>query len=96
MPLADFSKRIAALPDDELRLIYGLAGYAGLRLGEIQSLTAERVGPSAIEVVSGDDAYAGVRARPKTPAGQRVVPIIPPLRLCGTAASSAGAAATSA
>jgi hypothetical protein len=34
MPLADFSKRIAALPDDELRLIYGLAGYAGLRLGE--------------------------------------------------------------
>ena len=80
MPLADFSKRIAALPDDELRLIYGLAGYAGLRLGEIQSLTAEHVGPAAIEVVTGYDAYAGVRARPKTQAGQRVVPIIPPLR----------------
>lgn len=80
MPLADFSKRIEALPDDELRLIYGLAGYAGLRLGEIQSLTAERVGPSSIEVVTGYDAYAGVRVRPKTPAGQRVVPIIPPLR----------------
>jgi integrase len=80
MPISEFSKRIDALPDDELRLIYGLAGYAGLRLGEIQSLTAERVGACAIEVVTGYDAYAGVRARPKTPAGQRVVPIIPPLR----------------
>ena len=40
MPLVEFSRRIDALPDDELRLIYGLAGYAGLRLGEIQSLTA--------------------------------------------------------
>ena len=80
IPLVEFARSIDALPSVDLRLIYGLAGYAGLRLGEIQSLTRERVADTVIEVITGYDAVEGVRPRPKTPAGQRVVPIIPPLR----------------
>ena len=54
-----------------VELAQRIAAYAGLRLGEIQSLTAERVTDTTIEVVTGYDPHGGVRPRPKTPARQR-------------------------
>lgn len=72
---------MAPRPSERWRAALGLAGYAGLRLGEIRALTWHDVDleAGALTVARSMLPDGSVKA-PKTAAGARVVPILPALR----------------
>jgi integrase len=72
---------IEATSSERWRAALGLAGFAGLRLGEIRALRWRDVDLSAGTVsVSASMARNGIPGPPKTKAGRRVVPLVPALR----------------
>jgi integrase len=77
LTLAEYEALEAAMPTDRDRCIVRLMAYGGLRWGEVAGLHAHRVDLSerrltVVEVLRRD---ATVKARPKSTAGQRYVPI---------------------
>jgi integrase len=63
------------------RVAFALAGYAGLRLGEIRALRWENINLEADTVtVRGSALPSGTVKLPKTEAGVRTVPLLPALR----------------
>jgi integrase len=76
---SEASAMLAALPAGQ-RALWACALYAGLRRGELQALRWKDVDLSAglIRVSRGWDQHAGPQL-PKTRAGERNVPIVPPL-----------------
>lgn len=78
---AALSRLVAAGGSERWRAALGLAGYAGLRLGELRALRWEDVSLDAGTItVSRSMTREGTEQRPKTTAGGRVVPIVLPLR----------------
>jgi integrase len=75
------AKLVAAGTSERWRAAIGLAGYAGLRLGEIRALTWADVDLKANTVtVRRSMLPDGTAKAPKTDAGARTVPILPALR----------------
>jgi len=75
------SKLVAAGSSERWRAALALAGYAGLRLGEIRALRWGDVDRSARTIsVSRSLLPDGTAKPPKTEAGRRVVPLYPDLR----------------
>lgn len=77
---AEVAALLDALPDSE-RAMWGTAFYAGLRRGELRSLTWAHIDLDAgtIRVENGCDDDEG-RIDVKSDAGERTVPILAPLR----------------
>jgi integrase len=77
----EIAKLVRAASSERWRAALGLAGFAGLRLGEIRALRWADIdlaaGAISINASMGRNAIAGP---PKTEAGRRVVPIVPALR----------------
>ena len=77
----EMARLVSAERSERWRAALGLAGYAGLRLGELRALRWEDVDleGNAIHVRRSllDD---GTPKAPKTPAGVRTVPMLPALR----------------
>jgi integrase len=72
---------VAAGASERWRVALALAGYAGLRLGEIRALTWADVDRKAGALsVSSSLLPDGTRKAPKTEAGVRTVPMLPALR----------------
>ncbi len=72
---------VAAGRSERWRAALGLAGYAGLRLGEIRALTWEEVDLDAGTVAVRRSLLPdGTAKAPKTKAGERTVPLLPALR----------------
>lgn len=81
LSLTEYGALEDAMPTDRDRCIVRLMAYSGLRWGEVAGLHAHRVDLSAgrltvVEVLRRD---ATVKARPKSTAGQRYVPLEPRL-----------------
>ena len=75
------AKLVAAGSSDRWRAALGLAGYAGLRLGEIRALTWADVDRKAGTVTIRRSLLPdGTPKAPKTEAGARTVPMLPALR----------------
>jgi Phage integrase family len=80
---ATISKLVAAGSTERWRAALGLAGYAGLRLGEIRVLTWADVDLNAGTVsVSRSLLPDGAVKAPKIEAGVRTIPLLPALRRC--------------
>jgi integrase len=75
------ARLVAAGTSERWRAALGLAGFAGLRLGELRALEWRDVDLDAGTIaVSRSLAPDGTSKTPKTDAGVRVVPILPALR----------------
>jgi integrase len=75
------AKLVAAGSSERWRAALGLAGYAGLRLGEIRALTWADVDRKAGTVTVRRSLLPdGTPKAPKTDAGARTVPMLPALR----------------
>jgi integrase len=75
------ARLVGAASSERWRAALGLAGFAGLRLGEIRALRWSAIdlaaGSIAVNASMGRD---GTPGPPKTKAGYRVVPLVPALR----------------
>ena len=72
---------VAAASSERWRAALGLAAFAGLRLGELRALTWGHVNLEAGTIaVSRSMLPDGTAKTPKTAAGARTVPLVPPLR----------------
>lgn len=75
------ARLVAAGTSERWRVALGLAGYAGLRLGEVRGLTWADVDRQAATVAVRRSLLPdGTAKTPKTEAGTRVVPLLPALR----------------
>src|SRR5262249_34933484 len=75
------AKLVDAGTTERWRAAVGLAGFAGLRLGELRALTWSDVDLSAGTISVCRSAQPdGALTKPKTDAGVRVVPLLPALR----------------
>src|SRR5262249_29057485 len=78
---ATLTRLVAAATTKRWRVAFGLAAYAGLRLGEIRGLRWQDVDLDAGTVTVRRSLLTdGTAKPPKTKAGERVVPILPALR----------------
>jgi integrase len=75
------ARLVAAATSERWRAALGLAGFAGLRLGELRALTWEDVDLDARALtIARSLTPDGTVKAPKTEAGTRVVPTVPALR----------------
>jgi len=78
---AALGKLVSAAETERGRAALGLAGFAGLRLGELRAMTWGDVDLAAATLsVRASMLPDGTRKAPKTAAGVRVVPLLPALR----------------
>jgi integrase len=75
------ARLVAAASSERWRAAFGLAAYAGLRLGEVRALKWEDVDLDAGTIaVRGSLLPDGTAKKTKTEAGERVIPLLPALR----------------